>query len=237
LLRRDDVFDDVTTTTFVEFVMERIQFSFDPRCPWCYQTSRWALRLESLGEMELTWSVFSLELNRFNGEDREFDPGRSMSAAALRTSVMVRETEGEAACGRFYAAIGHRYFYLLEDLAQEDTIQNALGDCGLSRDLYVAAMDDSTTWDLVVTEHERVVEEVGAFGVPTLRLDGGRGPGMFGPVIQEVPSDEYARDLLRHVVWLMRNSNFYELKRGRTGYPDLPYVKRALEQRSAGRRS
>ena len=153
--------------------MEHIQFSFDPRCPWCYQTSRWALRLESLGEIELTWSVFSLEVNRFKGENRDLDPQRSMSAAALRTSVMVRDAEGEAACGRFYAAIGYRYFYLLEDLAQEDTIQNALGDCGLSRDLYVAAMGDSTTWDRVVTEHERVVEEVGAFGVPTLRLDGG----------------------------------------------------------------
>ena len=54
-------------------------------------------------------------------------------------------------------------------------------------------------------------------------------------MIQEVPSDEDASDLLRHVVWLMRNTNFYELKRGRTDYPDLPYVKKALEQRNAGK--
>jgi protein-disulfide isomerase-like protein with CxxC motif len=212
--------------------MEVIQFSFDPRCPWCYQTSRWALRLECLGDIELTWSVFSLELNRYQGESRDFDPFRSKSSPALRTSVMVRDVEGQEACGRFYAAIGRRYFIQLEDLAEGDTIQSALEDCHLSRDLYTAAMSDTTTWDTVVSEHERLIEEVGAFGVPTIRLDGGRGSGMFGPVIREVPSDEDARDLLRHVVWLIRTPNFYELKRDRTDYPDLPYIKKALEERN-----
>jgi hypothetical protein len=55
-------------------VTESIHFSFDPRCPWCYQTSRWALRLEALHAVELYWSVFCLELNRFTGEHETFDP-------------------------------------------------------------------------------------------------------------------------------------------------------------------
>ena len=34
--------------------MEQVKFHFDPRCPWCYQTSRWAVRLEELGEIAIT---------------------------------------------------------------------------------------------------------------------------------------------------------------------------------------
>ena len=42
--------------------MEPVKFHFDPLCPWCYQTSRWARRLEELGEITLEWGVFSLEV-------------------------------------------------------------------------------------------------------------------------------------------------------------------------------
>lgn len=50
--------------------MERIRFYFDPRCPWCYLTSRWASRLEELGEVSIDWALFSLEVvNRPEGVD------------------------------------------------------------------------------------------------------------------------------------------------------------------------
>src|SRR5271170_3348256 len=45
-----------------ESPVDHVKFYFDPRCPWCYQTSRWANRLEQLGEIELDWGVFSLEV-------------------------------------------------------------------------------------------------------------------------------------------------------------------------------
>ena len=57
---------------------------------------------------------------------------------------------------------------------------------------------------------------------------------MFGPVIKEVPDDDESLELLDRVLWLMRNENFYELKSGRTEYPDLPHIKRALARRKAG---
>jgi predicted DsbA family dithiol-disulfide isomerase len=212
--------------------MEVLGFSFDPRCPWCYQTSRWALRLQTLGVIELKWSVFSLELNNFQGDKRDFPWATSKSAPALRTSLLVRDTAGESACGDFYAAIGQRYFYGLEDLQDESTIRSALRDADLNPDLYATALNDDSTWEAVAAEHQRQVDEVGAFGVPTLRLDGGQGPGMFGPVIQDVPADDEARELLEHVLWLIRHQTFYELKSGRTDYPDLPYIKRALAERA-----
>ena len=50
--------------------MDTVRFHFDPICPWCYQTSRWAKRLEQLGEIELDWGLFSLEVvNLAEGSD------------------------------------------------------------------------------------------------------------------------------------------------------------------------
>lgn len=212
---------------------EVIQFSFDPRCPWCYQTSRWALRLEELGHVELRWSVFCLELNNFDGDHDDFDPAGAKSAPALRTAVVVRDRLGHAACGRFYAAIGRRYFYELEDLSDRAVVRSALTDAGLDPGLVDAALADDGTWAAVRADHERLVTETGGFGVPTLRLDGGEGPSMFGPVITEVPPDDEAVELLGHTTWIIRNTNVHELKGGRASYPDLPHIRKALAERTA----
>ena len=213
---------------------ESIDVLFDPRCPWCFQTARWVLRLEEMGVVELKWLVFCLELKNFDHPNEEFDPATSKSAPALRTSVAVRDAEGNAACGRFYAAMGNRYFYELQDLREEMTIRSALVDADLAPDHYDRALSDSSTWDAVLSEHEILVRETGAFGVPSLRLGDGQGKCMFGPVIKEVPDDDESLELLDRVLWLMRNENFYELKSGRTEYPDLPHIKRALARRKAG---
>jgi predicted DsbA family dithiol-disulfide isomerase len=165
-------------------VSEPIDLFFDPRCPWCYQTARWALRLQEMGAIDLRWFVFCLELQNFAGPREDFDSATAKSAPALRTSVAVRDAEGNGACGRFYAAIGNRYFFELEDLREERTIRSALADADLAADLYDRALSDPTTWDTVLREHELLVRETGAFGVPSLRLRDGEGKCMFGPVIK-----------------------------------------------------
>jgi predicted DsbA family dithiol-disulfide isomerase len=213
---------------------EAVQFSFDPRCPWCYQTSRWALRLQALGRVELTWGVYCLELGNFDGPSDDFHYENAKSGPALRTAVTVREKEGQAACGRFYAAVGKRYFYDLQDLSEAGMIRGALEDAGLAAQLHDDAMDGTKSWEMVRADHEGLAEETGAFGVPFIRLDRGTGPGMFGPVISEPPADEEAVELFEHTAWLIRNANFHELKGGRSVYPDLPHIKRALAQRASG---
>jgi len=91
-------------------VMERIRFHFDPRCPWCYQTSRWASRLEELGEVAIDWAVFSLEVvNLPEGDDPLTIDARS--GPALRTSVVLRDAKTGATTERpvdgLFIAIGH----------------------------------------------------------------------------------------------------------------------------------
>ncbi len=199
---------------------EHIRFFFDPICPWCYQTSRWIRQLERLGEVTASWGVFSLELANDG-------PGERLprSAAALRTALLADERHGPAATGAFYACLGAAVHERGARVHDPDVITAALAEAGLEPGLLDEAVADHATWDRVAAQHAALVEDTGSFGVPTIVLDDGRGPAIFGPVISEVPSDDDAVELLRHVVWLTRYENFSELKRDRAD-PDLESIRR-----------
>ena len=57
------------------------------------------------------------------------------------------------------------------------------------------------------------VDRLGAFGVPTISVNGQR--GFFGPVITSVPTGEDAGELWDHLAWLAARSDFFEYKRSR----------------------
>jgi predicted DsbA family dithiol-disulfide isomerase len=206
---------------------EHLRFHFDPICPWCYVTSKWVHRLVELGEVEADWAVFSLEIVNADDEALRQRKSHHRSEQALRTVIAVREQEGSAAVGRFYAALGARVHDQGAALDDEQTIADALDDVGLDPALSAKAMLDDDTWRKVEAEHRELVRTTRSFGVPTIVLDGGQGPAIFGPVISEVPSDEDAVALLHHVAWLARFDSFSELKRDRTVDPDLESVRRA----------
>lgn len=213
---------------------EPVGFHLDPRCPWCWQTSKWVRTLARLNVIDVTWGVFCLEVQNFAKPVEEFDESRSVSAPSLRTLVAIRKAEGQAAAGRFYQAIGTRYFDGQEPLGDAATIEAALVDVGLDPTWCATALGDPTTWNVVMAEHQAIRTDTRSFGVPTLRLDGGEGPAIFGPVISNEPaSDEEAVKLWEHVSWLVRYENFSELKRDRTVQPDLAYWRTAAAARKA----
>src|SRR5580693_4020987 len=89
--------------------MEKIKFYFDPRCPWCYQANRWVRQLEALGEVELDWGLYCLEVsNLAEGGDAFALKDTARSAGALRAAAAIREKEDSLAIGRFYKALGDR---------------------------------------------------------------------------------------------------------------------------------
>jgi predicted DsbA family dithiol-disulfide isomerase len=205
--------------------VEQIRFSFDPRCPWCYLTSRWAARLEELGEISIDWAFFSLEVvNRPEDVDPLAIDARS--GPILRTASLVRERLGRDAVGELYRALGLRVWEseLPMEVDDLDGIRASLKEIGADPLLVDEALADEGTWSAVVQEHQALVDRTGAFGVPTIVLDAGEGPAIFGPVIYKIPDDEEAVELWRHTTWLVRYGNFAELKRGRGGLPDLPAI-------------
>lgn len=221
---------------------EPVRFHLDPRCPWCWQTSVWVRRLDELGVIEASWGVFCLEVQNFTKPLERFEVGRSIAAGALRTLVAVRDSPesadggpggGQTAAGRFYAALGTRYFEHEQPLDDPATLRGALGDAGLDPAWFDRATADPATWETVLAEHGALVGDTRSFGVPTIRLDGGDGPAIFGPVISNPPADdEEAVELWRHVSWLARYDNFSELKRDRTIEPDLAYWRTYLARRA-----
>lgn len=206
-----------------------VSFAFDPLCPWCWQTSEWMRRVEELGAAEVTWGVYSLQLAHHEPGVALGDPLAS-GVRGLRTAIAVRDKFGNAAMGAFYAALGKRYFEQLESYNKPATFHGALEDVGVDAELYDRAISTKATFTKLVREHNRLVKATKAFGVPTIRTLGGEGPGIFGPVISEVPGDDEALELFEHVVWLIDHPNVAELKRDRVVDLDVERVRHWARQ-------
>lgn len=199
-------------------VPERINFHFDPLCPWAWLTARWATRLEELGELEIDWRLFSLGVaNLADGESVPDEPvGRSGPSLVLLAKA--RRVGGNEGVARLYTTLGTAAHVRHEMLAEADVLASGWEAAGLAPSDLEAASSDPTLWQDVLVDHRAAVAACQAFGVPTLILDGGEGPGIFGPVITEVPGDDDARALLQDVLRLTRTQYFFELKRDRDGH-------------------
>ena len=158
------------------------------------------------------WRFFCLE--EINKGDAAVDWEQGRSAPILRVLTLVRRRHGEEGVDRFYAALTRVRFEQEREL-DGATVEAALEEAGLDRELRAAALADPTTRDEVLAEHAAVAERLAAFGVPTLVLDDEDGPGIFGPVINPVPEGEAAGELWDRVLWLTRQEGFFELKRSR----------------------
>jgi hypothetical protein len=157
------------------------------------------------------------------------------SGPALRTAIAVREAHGNAAVGAFYKAVSDAVHQRGERADDHGVLEASLREAGVEPELLQRALADPATWETVQREHDDVVAEHQAFGVPTIVLDGGAGPSMFGPVITEVPGDGGAIELWEHFAWMARNSNFAEIKRERLPL-DLEGVRRYEHQRAVRER-
>ena len=194
---------------------ETVRFHFDPVCPWAWQSSRWMREVEKTRDVAVDWRVFSLQLVHEDKEDPLADR-HAKGTAALRTLALARRRFGNDAVGRTYEAIGRRVHDGDEELDPE-VVRRSLVDVGLDPGLVDQALEDDSTMDDVRAEHDAAVRDVGAFGVPTIVLDSGR--GLFGPVIASAPAREEAGDLWDHVRFLIDADGFFELKRERDRKP------------------
>ncbi|MDA8395032.1 MAG: DsbA family protein [Candidatus Dormibacteraeota bacterium] len=201
--------------------MEKIDFHFDPICPWAWLTSRWASRLEELGELEVRWRFFSLAVAHLEEGDDPAPAADSWGSPALRLLALARRQEGNAGVARLYAAIGTAVHEEGRALLEDGTLAHALDRAGMDPALLSQSQSDRTLWDEVLADHRAAVAACEAFGVPTIVLDQGRGPGAFGPVITRLPEDREAIALLQDTARMLRRDYLFEIKRDREGHPPL----------------
>ncbi len=199
----------------------RVEFWFDPICPWAWMTSRWMLEVEQMRDIDLELKVMSLAvLNEGRDLDADYMEKMERAKGPVRVVIAARELHAAERPGLvrdLYTAIGTRLHPGGEEDLEKATA-GALEELGLPADLIAFA--HSTEYDEVLeASHREGIDRVGDdVGTPVIAVanpDGTDGPAFFGPVITPAPKGEEAGTLWDGVLAVSRFDGFYELKRSR----------------------
>lgn len=205
--------------------MQRIDFYFDPSCPFCWITSRWLLVVEKQRDLEITWRPFSLAIK--NDELTDGSSKATRHAQLHRDGhrihrVIAAATQQGASAIDLYSAFG-RAFHVDGREYDDALMREVLEGAGLPTMLAEAA--DDTSFDAHLSdETDAAVEVVGDdTGVPVIVFtdeEGGQ-RGYFGPVLNTLPDDEESLAIWDGLAQMAPVTAFYELKRSRPdGGPD-----------------
>lgn len=197
-----------------------VDFYWDLVCPWCWITSRWMEDVARQKSIQVHWKFFSLKkINEGRDMPERFRISHAIGLRALRVAAAVRQDHGNEAVRRFYTAAGTRRHHDQEDISTPEALQAILQTSGLPTTLAAAAEDES--WDAVIeADMAQAKAKAGdGVGVPLIVLDGGEGPGFFGPVFSPAPQGKAAVDMWDAMVTAGRMPGFYEFKRTRTTGP------------------
>jgi hypothetical protein len=201
-----------------------VGFWFDPQCPWAWITSRWLLEVASVRAIAPEFHVMSLSVLNSGREDlpQQYQDRLALGWGPVRVVTAARQRFGQDAVLPLYTALGNRIHLGKEPLGRE-LYEAALTDAGLPTDLAGAAESPAYD-DELRASHERGMAAVGTdVGTPVLHVHlPGRDPlAFFGPVVTPIPRGEAAGRLWDGVLLVAGTEGFFELKRSRTGKPDV----------------
>ncbi|TNU74080.1 DsbA family protein [Miniimonas arenae] len=206
---------ELTPTEQELLTRPRVDFWFDPICPWAWMTSRWMVEVARQRDVDLTWHVMSLAvLNEGRDLPENYRALMDRAWGPARVANAVREQHGDAAVGEFYTAIGTRIHPGGEEF--EPAIAGALEDVGLPADLARFADSDELDESLRASHGEGISLVGEDVGTPVVSING---TAYFGPVVTPAPKGEAALRLFDGLVLLTSVDGLYELKRTRTSGP------------------
>ena len=195
----------------------RVDFWFDPICPWAWIASRWMHEVEKVRPVKTHWHVMSLSVLN-EGKDDLPERYRELMQTGwgpVRVCIAAAAEHGDQVLGPLYTALGNR-LHLEKAPRERETYEAALAEAGLPPGLADAAA--STEFDVALrASHAEGIDRVGYdVGTPVISVNG---LSVFGPVVSPIPRGEAAAKLWDGVLLIAGTDGFFELKRSRTRDP------------------